>query len=33
MADKIVWESDLQKALSRARSENKYVLFDFYNLE
>jgi len=28
---KIVWETDMNKALSWARSEKKYVLLDFYN--
>lgn len=31
MAEKIIWESDMQKALSRAKSEKKFVLLDFYN--
>jgi hypothetical protein len=31
MAEKIIWEIDMQKALARAKSENKFVLLDFYN--
>lgn len=31
MAEKIIWENDMQKALSRAKSEKKNVLLDFYN--
>ncbi len=31
MADKILWESDLGKALARARAEGKPVLLDFFN--
>lgn len=28
---KIAWETDMQKALSRAKRENKNVFLDFYN--
>jgi len=31
MADRIVWETDLKKALARARQEQKFVFVDFYN--
>jgi len=31
MEDKIIWNTDMQEALSRAKSEKKYVLLDFYN--
>jgi hypothetical protein len=31
MADKIVWETDLKQALSRAKLENKFVFLDFFN--
>jgi hypothetical protein len=27
----IVWESDLQKALTKAKAEKKPVLMDFFN--
>ncbi len=27
----IIWESDLNKARTRAKSEEKYILMDFYN--
>jgi len=29
--NKIEWESDMEKALKRARKEKKYVLLDFFN--
>lgn len=31
MATKIQWETDLAKALTRARKEDKTVLIDFFN--
>ena len=31
MTDRIVWETDMQKSLSRAKSGQKNVLLDFYN--
>ena len=31
MASKMAWEKDLNGALARARSEDRYVLLDFYN--
>jgi len=31
MGDAIQWESDLNKALSRAKTEKKPVLMDFFN--
>ena len=31
MADRIVWETDLKKALALARQEQKFVFVDFYN--
>jgi hypothetical protein len=31
MGDAIRWESDLNKALSRAKTEKKPVLMDFFN--
>ena len=31
MAKSIEWESDLQKALARAKTEKKPVLMDFFN--
>jgi hypothetical protein len=31
MGDGIQWESDLNKALSRAKAEEKPVLMDFFN--
>jgi hypothetical protein len=31
MADKILWESELSKALERARKESKPVLLDFFS--
>ncbi len=31
MGDAIQWESDLDKALSRAKEEKKPVLLDFFN--
>ena len=31
MAVTIQWETELDKALSRAKSENKQVLLDFFN--
>lgn len=31
MAAKIQWETDLDKALARARKEDKTVLLDFFN--
>jgi hypothetical protein len=31
MENKIIWETDMDKALSRAKSENKFILLDFYN--
>ena len=31
MGDAIQWESELRKALSRAKTENKSVLMDFFN--
>jgi hypothetical protein len=31
MPDKIVWETDFEKAKARARKESKPVLLDFFN--
>jgi hypothetical protein len=31
MGGVINWESDMQKALSRAKAENRLVLLDFFN--
>jgi hypothetical protein len=31
MGDKIKWESSMESALARARSEKKHVLLDFFN--
>jgi len=31
MENKIIWETDMNKALSRAKSENKLILLDFHN--
>jgi len=31
MATKIEWETEMEKALLRAKSEGKEVLLDFYN--
>jgi hypothetical protein len=31
MGDKIKWENDMNRALTRTRAENKYVLLDFFN--
>jgi hypothetical protein len=31
MAKSVEWESDLQKALARAKAEKKPVLMDFFN--
>jgi hypothetical protein len=31
MANKIKWESEMQVALNRAKSESKPVLLDFFN--
>lgn len=31
MAGTVQWESDLQKALAKAKAENKPVLLDFFN--
>jgi len=31
MAIKFEWETDLEKALSRARAEKKHVILDFFN--
>jgi len=31
MENKIQWESDMEKALARASSEDRPVLLDFYN--
>lgn len=31
MEKKITWETEMKKALSRAKSEQKHVLLDFYN--
>lgn len=31
MAKEIEWESDLQKALTKAKAANKPVLMDFFN--
>jgi len=28
---KVVWETDMKKALSRAKAEKKYVMLDFFN--
>lgn len=31
MEKKILWETDMRKAMSRAKSENKFILLDFFN--
>jgi hypothetical protein len=31
MTGKIAWETDLKKALARAKNEKKPVLLDFFN--
>lgn len=31
MEKAVIWESDLQKALAKAKAENKPVLMDFFN--
>ena len=31
MENKIPWETDMDKALSQAKSDNKFILLDFYN--
>jgi hypothetical protein len=31
MAIKFEWETELEKALSRAKAENKCVVLDFFN--
>ncbi len=31
MENKIIWESQMDKALSRSRTEKKPVLLDFFN--
>jgi hypothetical protein len=31
MTKRIYWETDMDKALARAQTENKLVLLDFYN--
>jgi len=31
MENRTQWETDMSRALSRARSEKKHVLLDFYN--
>ncbi len=31
MTGKILWETDLEKALARAKNEKKPVLLDFFN--
>jgi len=31
VAKTIVWETDLEQALARAKSEGKHVLLDFFN--
>ena len=31
MSKQLKWENDFEKALSRAKSEKKFVLLDFYN--
>jgi len=28
---KIMWETKMEKALSRAKAENKHILLDFFN--
>jgi hypothetical protein len=30
MANSIVWENDIDKAVTRAKSENKPILLDFF---
>jgi len=30
MAYSIIWETDMQKSVARAKSENKLVLLDFF---
>ena len=31
LENKIAWETDIKKALSRAKAEKKYVMLDFFN--
>lgn len=31
MGNTITWETDFDSAVSRAKSENKHVLIDFFN--
>jgi hypothetical protein len=31
MADSIIWESDIEKAVARAQTEKKMILLDFFN--
>ena len=31
MGDEVKWETAMDEALARARSENKHVLLDFFN--
>jgi hypothetical protein len=31
MENRFTWETEMETALSRAKSENKFILLDFYN--
>jgi len=31
MATKMIWETEMKKALARAKKENRPVLLDFFN--
>jgi hypothetical protein len=31
MATKLIWETEMKKALARAKKENRQVLLDFFN--
>ncbi len=31
MENKLIWETEMEKALARARSEKKSVVLDFFN--
>lgn len=31
MSKSIIWENNFEKALERAKNENKYIVLDFFN--